>query len=271
MSQSYIVFFDSGIGGLTLLEECCRKLEGERLLYYGDNENAPYGNKSSRAIEALALNAFNYLSGFPVKAAVLACNTVTAECAEALRRRFSFPIVGVEPALKPAAKRCKNVLVIATKATLSSRKFSGLCESVSADCRFTFHCPKDLAGEIESKIADLSQIDLARHLPRGDYDGAVLGCTHYIYLRREISAYLKCPVFDGNAGTADHLIDLLARSETLCTDFSNSGEFESKGETVCLYSKDDKKYRRNEIYFAGNSALKNKKVFHTLLNINICL
>ena len=144
MEPGYIAFFDSGIGGLTLLKECAQQLAGESFLYFGDNANAPYGNKSPEEIERLALTAFGYLSRFPLKAAVLACNTVTAECAAALRARCPFPVLGVEPALKPAAKACKNVLVLATRATLSSKKFRALAESVSGACRFTFYCPRDL-------------------------------------------------------------------------------------------------------------------------------
>ena len=85
MEPGYIAFFDSGIGGLTLLKECAQQLAGESFLYFGDNANAPYGNKSPEEIERLTLTAFGYLSRFPLKAAVLACNTVTAECAAALR------------------------------------------------------------------------------------------------------------------------------------------------------------------------------------------
>ena len=118
MEPGYIAFFDSGIGGLTLLKECAQQLAGESFLYFGDNANAPYGNKSPEEIERLTLTAFGYLSRFPLKAAVLACNTVTAECAAALRARCPFPVLGVEPALKPAAKACKNVLVLATRAPL---------------------------------------------------------------------------------------------------------------------------------------------------------
>ena len=137
MEPGYIAFFDSGIGGLTLLKECAQQLAGESFLYFGDNANAPYGNKSPEEIERLTLTAFGYLSRFPLKAAVLACNTVTAECAAALRARCPFPVLGVEPALKPAAKACKNVLVLATRATLSSKKFRALAESVSGAVEFT--------------------------------------------------------------------------------------------------------------------------------------
>lgn len=138
MEPGYIAFFDSGIGGLTLLKECAQQLAGESFLYFGDNANAPYGNKSPEEIERLTLTAFGYLSRFPLKAAVLACNTVTAECAAALRARCPFPVLGVEPALKPAAKACKNVLVLATRATLSSKKFRALAESVSAPAALPF-------------------------------------------------------------------------------------------------------------------------------------
>lgn len=270
MQSGYTAFFDSGIGGLTLLKECAQKLTGESFLYFGDNANAPYGNKRPQEIERLTFSAFDYLSRFPVKAAVLACNTVTAECAEALRARCPFPVLGVEPALKPAAKSCKNVLVLATRATLTSKKFRALAERVAGGCRFTFYCPRDLAGEIENNIYDLSKIDLARHLPEGEqrFDGAVLGCTHYIFLKEEISARLRCPVFDGNAGTADHLSEILGK-----TGKKEGGNFasaapkaEEKGERLFgKIAKNGDFCGKNAVFFVGNAAFKNKTVFFARL------
>lgn len=270
MEPGYIAFFDSGIGGLTLLKECAQQLAGESFLYFGDNANAPYGNKSPEEIERLTLTAFGYLSRFPLIAAVLACNTVTAECAAALRARCPFPVLGVEPALKPAAKACKNVLVLATRATLSSKKFRALAESVSGACRFTFYCPRDLAGEIENNIFDLSKVDLSRHLPEGEqhFDGAVLGCTHYIFLKEQIAARLRCPVFDGNAGTADHLSKILGKIGQKEKSGYGGLSINTVKQEESLFDKmaiNGDFCRKNAVFFVGNAAFKNKTVFFARL------
>lgn len=257
MDSGCILFFDSGIGGLTLMKECARKLRGKTFVYLGDNANAPYGNRTHEEIVQLTLSSFKRVLNYSVRAAIIACNTVTAECALALRAICPFPVIGVEPALKPAAKSCKNVLVLATRATLSSNKFRTLLQRVSNGCRFTCFCPHALAGEIEKNIADLSRIDLAVHLPEGEFDGAVLGCTHYIFLRNEISAALNCPVFDGNSGTADHLAEVLARQVEINTLPSaiDGKFFPSCGENI-LYDE-----YNNLIIFEGDSALKNRRVY----------
>lgn len=272
MQNGYIAFFDSGIGGLTLLKECTKRTENESFLYFGDNRNAPYGNRSHSQILHLAEQAFEYLARFPLKAAVIACNTVTAECAEVLRRKYSFPIIGVEPALKPAAEICNKALVLATRATLSSRKFAVLAEKLAGDCDFTFFCPSALAGAIEKNIFNLTRLDLKEHLPEGDFDGVVLGCTHYIFLREEISGRLNCPAFDGNCGTAARLVKILNESVA----FSGRKNADSRkliameeinkcSKNVGNITENGRKYGKNSIFFVGDSAFKNKQVFNFYL------
>ena len=102
MKGKYIAFFDSGVGGLSLLVACAERYPRERYLYFGDNANAPYGNRGAAEIRRLTQRAFERLARYPVAAAVIACNTVTAECVDFLREKYAFPIVGVEPAVRPA-------------------------------------------------------------------------------------------------------------------------------------------------------------------------
>lgn len=247
MDKKYIAFFDSGVGGLSLLKACRDRYPQERYLYFGDNGNAPYGNRGEGEIRALTERAFEKLARYPIRAAVIACNTVTAECADGLRARYSFPIVGIEPAIKPAAAfaRGGKVLVLATKATLASERVRRLIENNSSEVSVCLHCPSRLAGEIEEKIFCLGDIDLSVHLPAEKFDAVVLGCTHYVLLRDAIGKALGCPVFDGVSATVDHL----AQVANIC-------------------SKNAEKSRKKGIFFIGSSKNINKRVFFVLNKAN---
>lgn len=209
-----IAFFDSGIGGLTLLAECVRSMPNALFYYYGDNKHAPYGNLSPKKIKRRVFRAFRLFKKLKVKAVVLACNTATAVCVDALRKKFSFPIIGVEPAVNQAAKRGGEVLVLTTRATYNSERFQRLCQSAQnryPDAKVVA-CPCDhLAGEIER--CGWGKIDLINHLPNCRPASVVLGCTHYIYVGEKIAKFYNCEVFDGNAGTVNRLKDLLEEKE----------------------------------------------------------
>lgn len=240
MEQKYIAFFDSGVGGITLLGEFCRRYPGERTVYLGDNGNAPYGGRSAGEIRRLTFAAVNSLAErFPLRAAVIACNTATAVCIDDLRAAFPFPVVGVEPALRPAAAAVPGgrILLLCTPAALACARVRRLVENTRG-VRVVCHAPAALAAEIEKNIFCLSRIRLEEHLPQGSFDAAVLGCTHYVFLRKAISAALCCPVFDGNLGTADHLATTL---------------------NIC--SKKLQKSAKIDPIFAGSGKKKNKSVF----------
>ena len=209
MKRYTVGVFDSGIGGLTVLAECVRRLPGCDYLYYGDNAHAPYGSRSAEEITHLVRAALRVFSAYGVDAAVLACNTATAVCAQLMRKEFPFPVVGTEPAVKPAAERCSRALVLATPRTIGSDRLRSLVKRFPW-CAFTLFAPPDLAGAVERAEGRAEKVKLEDHLPRGNYDGVVLGCTHYVYLRREISAFYGAPVFDGNRGTAQRLASLLS-------------------------------------------------------------
>ena len=223
-----IGFFDSGIGGLTVLSECRKKLGGV-FYYYGDNANAPYGNLSKTEIQDRVFAAFEEFASLNVRAAVLACNTATAICAESLRQKYSFPIVGAEPAVKPAAKVGGEIFILTTRATYESDRFKTLCKKVAL--RYpnaflkSFACDA-LAGEIEKHVTDRA-FDYTPYLPSGTPDAVVLGCTHYIYIRKNLEAFYGCNVYDGNRGIADHLSVVLEKQILPKTDeifFLGSGE-----------------------------------------------
>lgn len=218
-----IGFFDSGIGGLTVLYEADRLIRGSVFYYYGDNLNAPYGEKSEEEIYFLVKKAFDDFLFIGVDAAVIACNTVTAACAKRLREEYPYLIIGMEPAVKPALSKYKTAAVLCTPATAKSEKFLSLIRGKEG--RVKIVCPKDLAADVEKNFASPERIDLSLHFSPRFFDGAdcaVLGCTHYAYIRSLIEKYLSLPTVDGNRGTIIHLVNKLTDIKTAsCSDAKN--------------------------------------------------
>jgi glutamate racemase len=230
-----IGFFDSGVGGISVLNEARKLLPHEDFLYYGDNLNAPYGEKPLEEICALTQRGVAFLLQKRLKALVVACNTATSAHAETLRRELSIPIVAMEPALKPAHSLRKDgrVLVLATKATLALPKFrqlmalygegaqpvagAGLVELVESG--------KFGASEADEAICALLEPFLGETI-----DAIVLGCTHYVFLRPRFEVlFPDVSIVDGNAGTARRLQSVLAQSNTLRPCGSGRTELFSSG------------------------------------------
>ena len=198
-----VCVFDSGIGGLNLLSACVRRLPQADYCYFADNYFVPYGNMAEGEVKKRVFGFFSRISALRPDAAVVACNTVTAECISALRAAYDFPILGMEPAVKQAYELGGRYLVLATKATCRSASFARLISLYGKDAKVV---PLEhLAGDIEREIFSPSLSRLAEGLPKGNYRSVVLGCTHYVFIKNAIKARYGVPVFDGMAGTADHL------------------------------------------------------------------
>ncbi len=212
-----IAFFDSGIGGLTVLAECKKRLPNEIFYYYGDNAHAPYGGLSSESIFKYTENAFLLFQKLNARVAVLACNTATAVCVERLREKYAFPIIGAEPAVLPALTQKGRTLILATPATIESTRFSRLCKIAQRRCPsatlILAPCPT-LAGEIETHLFS-ERYDYTKNLPVFTPDTVVLGCTHYIYIKKRINQFYNAPVYDGNEGIANRLLVLLEERSLL--------------------------------------------------------
>ncbi len=197
--------FDSGVGGLSVLLQLVGCMPNEDYIYLGDRKNAPYGTRSVEEVRAFAAENAERLLELGAKCLVIACNTATAATAEYLRKKHSgVPIVGIEPAVKPAAEStCQRVLVLATPRTVASERFSGLIAANSGHCELIpVPCPS-LAGMIENGE------DVKAYLSElfsgfDGFDGIVLGCTHYPFVKDEILAAVgrSIKVFDGAVGTA---------------------------------------------------------------------
>lgn len=194
---------DSGVGGFGVLLECLRLTSGVRYFYFADADHAPYGSMEEKEIEKCVSSGLKMFSDLGTDAAVLACNTATAACVDEMRRRFPFPVIGTEPAVRPAVRAgCKNILVLVTPRTRDTVRFRALLSRERGN--FTVFAPPALASAVEAYAAG-KPLSLADHLPEGNFDGVVLGCTHYTLVGEWISRFYSAPVFDGNRGTARRL------------------------------------------------------------------
>lgn len=256
--------FDSGVGGLNVLGACMRRLPDCRYYYYGDNRHAPYGSRSEGEILCFVRAALKKFRRLGVDAAVLACNTATAVCAERMRAEFSFPVIGMEPAVAPAARLCNNVLVLATPLTADSARLHALLARFP-DCRFTV-CPlPNLAGAIERYFALGERLTISDHLPPGHFDGVVLGCTHYPFFGREIGEFYRAPVFDGADGTANRLFSVLIGGEESDKCGTGDHHYPKQNPNKC-FTKIYTKRQKKGVIFLGNAQKINKKVYFS----NIC-
>lgn len=183
--------FDSGIGGLSILSALRSELPAEDFVYLADNGFAPYGEREAPFIvERANLITQALLAHHQIKALVVACNTATAAAIHVLRQNYpELPIIGVEPALKPAAQlsHTHRVGVVATRGTLASAKFAALLDSLITQAEFICQPCDGLASAIETADEALIESLCARYLAQmgrfgdklGEIDILVLGCTHY--------------------------------------------------------------------------------------------
>jgi len=182
--------FDSGIGGQSVLRALRAQLPHEQFHYIADTEHAPYGERDDAFVAQRAMAITRELvEEHRAALVVVACNTATAAAIHLLREEFPrVPIVGIEPALKPALEVTKtgHIGVLATRTTLASAKFAALlasCESLSAQTQFILQACDGLAQAIETNDALLVRELFGKYWDairaRGDVDALVLGCTHY--------------------------------------------------------------------------------------------
>ena len=214
----YVGVFDSGVGGISVLRELAKTLPREDFIYFGDSANAPYGEKTSDQVMRLSRRIVDSLLDDGAKAIVIACNTATSAAAAELRAEYAHvPIIGVEPALKPATLEpdIKRILVMATPITLRLDKYQQLAEKWGGGHEIIpGPCP-GLAARIEQGNLDAPDVvALLEELVgryRGRIDAVVLGCTHYPFVKRQIAEVLgNVPLFDGAQGTARQLERKLA-------------------------------------------------------------
>lgn len=230
-SSQPIGVFDSGVGGISVLRHIRALLPHEDLLYFADSRYAPYGNKSQEFIRERSFYLADFLIEKGAKALVVACNTATAAAINALRERYSIPIIGMEPAVKPAAAATKTgvIGVLATVGTLKSAQFAALLENYGQGVKVvTEGCPGLVEcierGELESPEARKLLEGYLKPLLNADADTIVLGCTHYPFVRPLIEGIVgpKIALIDTGAAVARQLQKRLAESG-LFTESKESG------------------------------------------------
>ena len=224
-STAPIGVFDSGLGGISVVRQIVQDMPHERVLYFGDSANAPYGTKTPQEVRRLSFDIMERFMSQGVKAVVIACNTATSVAASTLRQQYpSIPIIGIEPALKPAVlwKEHDKVAVMATPATLALPKFHELMKHYSKESDiYPVPCP-GLADYVERGIFDGEEITeflkglLAPSLEK-HVDAIVLGCTHYPFVEKVIQriAGPDVKIFNGAHGTALELQRRLRIAELL--------------------------------------------------------
>lgn len=213
--NSFIGIFDSGVGGLTVLHEARKRMPEYSFLYFADRVHAPYGEGSKSKTLQLTLDSVEFMEPLGLSGLVLACNTATSAAVKELRKRYDFPIIGMEPAVKPAVENGEGkVLVLATPLTLREEKFKKLVQQVDKQGKVDGIGMPELVRLAENAVFTgavvksylLKQLG---HLSWESYSAIVLGCTHFIYFRRALREVVPehVAIIDGNAGTVRRLMD----------------------------------------------------------------
>ena len=233
-----IAFFDSGIGGLSVLSEALARFRDAEFLYFADEDHVPYGTKSRAEIVRLSLDAVGFLVSRGAEAIVVACNTATSAAISELRGAFSVPVIGMEPAVKLAADSfgTRPTLLIATPLTIAGEKLARLvgrleCETWSLPLPRLVEFAQDLEFDSPAVRAylqgELGKFELAR------LGSLVLGCTHFNYFKDVLREILPphVRIIDGIGGTLNRLASelggglKLARGEDLS---SRAAKFNAK-------------------------------------------
>ena len=244
IANNPIGVLDSGVGGISVLKHIHSLLPHEALLYVADSKYAPYGNKTPKQIQSRCFEIADFLIAQNVKALVVACNTATAAAIDAMREKYSLPIIGMEPAVKPAAAATKNGIIgiLATVGTLKSAQFAALLESygrnvevVSEACIGLVECIE--RGELDTNNTIKLVKQYCQPLLDEGVDTIVLGCTHYPFVRPLIEQIVgpNVVLIDTGAAVAIQLkhrleaFDLLAiaSSETVKIDFWTNSEVQN--------------------------------------------
>lgn len=227
-----IGIFDSGVGGLTVMNAIIDRLPHENLIYLGDTARVPYGNRGAETIRRYALNAASLLSTHQIKALVVACNTASAFALDVLRQQLSIPVFGV---IQPVARRAADysetgeIAVLGTRGTIRSNAYQRELLNLQPDLNVhPIACPLlvPLAEEgwLSGNVTDQVLARYLQPLSSTEVDTVILGCTHYPILRDAITgvadglATPKTTLLDSAKATADAVADSLAETDLLRDD-----------------------------------------------------
>ena len=221
--------FDSGLGGLSVLRALRAELPHEHFVYVADSGHAPYGERDDTHVIARSHAITRHLrEQYQIKAMVVACNTATAAAIKLLRQDHAdLPIVGIEPALKPAASSSKTgvVGVMATRSTLQSEKFLNLLATLHGQATFVLQPCSGLVDAIEREDATKIEAACSEYtgamgqfgINPGEMDTLVLGCTHYPFVESELRRFIgqHVTLLEGGTPVAKQTRRLLAEKQLL--------------------------------------------------------
>ncbi len=221
-----IGFFDSGIGGISVLYEALKTLPNEDYIYYADTLNVPYGSKTKEEVKKYVFDSIDFIVRQGVKAIVIACNTATSVAVNELRNKYNIPIIGMEPAVKPAIEKNKNpekrVLVTATPLTLKEEKLQNLISKLDNENVVDL---LPLPGLVKfAENFEFSENMVIPYLNEqligydiNKYEAVVLGCTHFSFYRDMFRKIFlnNVNIIDGNVGTIRNLKRILEDSNKL--------------------------------------------------------
>lgn len=219
-----IGIFDSGIGGMTLLHQAMVSLPKENYIFYADTDHVPYGTKAKEQVVGYVDRIMKFMLAHDCKAVVIACNTATSAAAEIMRDKYDFPIVGIEPAVKPAVEHSdgKRVMVTATPLTIREEKLKNLVARVDdAHLVDLLALPKLVLfaerGEFDSDEVFSYLKGMLAPYRLEEYAELVLGCTHFNYFKDSFARLLPAGVkmIDGSVGTMNQLKRILEQKGLL--------------------------------------------------------
>lgn len=224
MDNRPIGVFDSGIGGLSVLAKIVQILPNEKYIYYADTDNVPYGTKLKEDVKEYINQAVEFLISKDVKAIVVACNTATSIAIKDLRVLYSIPIIGIEPAAKPAVENRgeKKVLIMATPTTIREEKLKYLLQKLDAqEYVDLIAMPKLVEFAEKEEFTSKDVEDYITERLKGynleKYSNLVLGCTHFPFFKEILSRIFpkETQVIDGSIGVANRLKNVLSGEELL--------------------------------------------------------
>ena len=216
--------FDSGVGGLTVAREIMRQLPNERIVYFGDTARVPYGSKSRDTVLRYSRQIIRFLRTREVKAIVIACNTATSAAASIMRQKYTIPIIGIEPAVKPAVEQShgRRVMVVATPLTIREEKLKNLVDRVDNAHHVDLLPLPELVTFAEREEFNSPQVEAYLHKELSSYDLStygelVLGCTHFNYFKDSFRKIMpsQVQIIDGNRGTVNQLKRILESTDRL--------------------------------------------------------
>lgn len=223
-SQLSIGFFDSGIGGISVLKEAVALMPNENYIYIGDSMNAPYGIKTPEEVRNLSFNIIDKLISMGVKAVVVACNTATSVAIDELREKYEdqLPIIGIEPALKPAVENYGDgvIVTMATPMTLAENKFSRLSQRYSETAEI-IPMPCDglveiiESGNTKGPLVEGYLYNKFKDIQKERVSAVVLGCTHYPFIKDSLIKVINddVAIIDGSRGTVRQLKRILEQRD----------------------------------------------------------